>query len=90
MFIDLTAHIYCTLDVKWNVFEELRVCILSYLFTSFSQFLENQGFLASVSSDNEIQVLYEVIKVLLTFYDQALSTWVYDDYFFPFGIHQFS
>jgi hypothetical protein len=52
--------------------------------------LANQGFLASVSSDNEIQVLYEVIKVLLTFYDQALSTCVYDDYFFPFGIHQFS
>lgn len=37
---------------------------VSYLFTSFSQFLENQGFLASVSSDNEIQVLYKTIKVL--------------------------
>jgi len=48
--------------------------IISYLFELFSQFLENQGFLASVSNDNEIQVPYKFSRVLLTcLYDQAPS-----------------
>lgn len=58
---------------------------VSYLFTSLSQFLENQGFLASVSSDNEIQVPCKAIKVLGNFlYDHMLSVSAYD--FFLFGI----
>jgi len=42
--------------------------IISHLFELFSQFLENQGFLASVSNDNEIQVTYKFTGVLLNCY----------------------
>lgn len=61
---DVHLHAYWSnivhLLISWNemILRDFMNNIISYLFANFSQFLENQGFLASVSSDNEIQVPY--------------------------------
>ena len=44
--------------------ENFMNIMVSNLSASLSQFLENQGFLASVSSDNEIQVPSKATKVI--------------------------
>ena len=62
--------------------ENFMNIMVSNLSASLSQFLENQGFLASISSDNEIQVLLRPLKLSRTVYDQAFSVCIIS-YCFP-------
>lgn len=68
--------LYWTLDVKIKWFWRISWTHLTFFISSL-QFLENQGFLASVTNDNEIQVPYKSIRVLSIFYGQALSVSAY-------------